>query len=113
MRHGDVAEGRHTLLKRGHAEHGRRAAKISRDSRGRRLIVDEIEWCGMPHPAAQRLAKALLMTARNVQKGRRTRPAVEIFVAAADGKIDFVAIEEQVHGSRAVAQIPKHKRAAI
>ena len=67
----------------------------------------------MPHPAAQRLAKALLMTARNVQKGRRTRPAVEIFVAAADGKIDFVAIEEQVHGSRAVAQIPKHKRAAI
>src|SRR5690348_12619633 len=108
MRHGDVAEYRHALLKRGHAEYGRRAAKISRDSRGWRVIVDKIKWCDMPHPAAQRLTQALLMMARYVQKGRRTRSAVEIFVTAADGKIDFVAIEEQVHGSRAMAQIPKH-----
>ena len=92
--------------KRHHAEHSGRSTQSLCDSGRRGVPIHEIERHGMAHPAAQRLAQLQLMTARDIKKGRGTRSAVQIFVAAPDGEIGFVAIEKQLHRARAVTQIP-------
>ena len=51
------------------------------------IIVVEGERLGMAHPALQRVAELVLQPLGDVEEGRRAGPAVQIFVAAADGEV--------------------------
>ena len=67
----------------------------------------------MPHPTPQRLADVLLVTLRHINKGRRTRPSIEEFVAAAKGKICLRLVQPYCQDTGAVAQIPQHQPAGF
>ena len=74
-------------LERGEAEDRRRAGLEARDARRRRVVVGEGERRLVAEPAGQRLTRRLVPALGDEQEGRRARPAVEIFVAAADREI--------------------------
>src|SRR5690606_6360810 len=66
----------------------RRGAAPELLDRGGRLKVDlEREWCGMTLPSGQRIAGAVQMPLRDIEPCGRARPAVEIFVRAADREV--------------------------
>ena len=57
------------------------------------------------------LARRSCQVAAHIEKGRRARPAVEIFVGAAHRQIRLRAVEIDRHAAGGVAQIPQDQRA--
>ena len=100
-------------IQRNHAEHRRRAALILRDIGGGAIGGCEIERVGMAEPAAQRLLEPALVARRGVEEGRCPRSAIQIFVAAANGKIDIAAFQIDRQRAGRMRQIPDHQRTGI
>ena len=67
----------------------------------------------MAEPAGERLAGPLLPALGDEQEGRRARPAVQVFVAAADREIDPGSVQVDRERAGAVRQIPERERAGI
>ena len=61
----------------------------------------------------QRLVEVSLVLRRNVYVGRCARPAVEVLVATADGEVDAMPVEGDVHDTGRVAQVPQRQRADV
>ena len=61
-------------------------------------------------PPNQRLLQCGQMPARHVGKGGRTRPTVEIFVAAAHREVHLQRVQFDWHGTRGMRQIPEDLR---
>ncbi len=67
----------------------------------------------MAEPAGERLAGLLLPALGHEQEGRRARPAVQIFVAAADREIGPGGVQLDRERAGAVRQIPERQRAGV
>ncbi len=106
----------HDLQRGFHRQEGenrRRADQEARDAGGRAVVQVKGEGCGLAEPAPNRRLQLILQFAADIQESRRARAAVQVFVRAADGQIDFPAIELDRHGADGVAEIPEDERAGF
>ena len=65
----------------------------------------------MAVPAREWLAQGSVMALGDKSKGRRAGAAIEVFVAAAHGKVRVASIELADHRASRVRQVPDHQRA--
>ena len=68
------------------------------------------EGLGMAEPARERLAERRMVPCRDIEIGRRPRPAVQILVAAADCEIDPGDTEIDRQRAGGMGEIPQHQR---
>src|SRR5690606_29238622 len=93
-------------------QNGRRSAQESTDAGGWNILVGKVERSCMSHPAGEQRRRIVLMAARDEQKRRRARPAVQILVTTPDGKVGTCAVEIYFQSASAVTQIPENQRSA-
>ena len=67
----------------------------------------------MCKPAAERLFKVAKQPRRHIDKGRCARPAIQIFIAAANREIDITAGKINRHRAGRMGQNPDHQRPSI
>ena len=67
----------------------------------------------MTHPSGQRRPDGVLVFFCDEEKSRRSRPTVQVLVAAANGEIDLVMVEVDGHGAGTMTQVPEHQGAAF
>ena len=108
--HVDAIEHRQRVIERGHGQDRRCAAQEALHALGRAVAVVEIERGGVPHPAGERRLQFSLQAACDIQKSRRTRPAIEELVPAANRKIRVATRKVDRDRARAVAEVPQHQR---
>ena len=63
----------------------------------------------MAEPATERLFKCSQVTFCNEDITRCSGPAVQVFVAATDGKVSVYPIKVYLDGTATVAQVPDHQ----
>src|SRR5262245_6111252 len=73
----------------------------------------EGERARMPPPTREWLRELAVMALGGKHKRWRTRPAIEVFVRAANGEIGAVRIEINLEHAGAVTQIPDRDRACL
>ena len=98
-------------LKCREAQHRRRADGRAGNALRRAERTFKGERRGMTEPARQGGCDAILMAPRNGEKRRRAGPAIEEFVAAADGKIGVHAGKIERHRAGRMREVPDHQRA--
>ena len=98
-------------IQRGQRQDGRSAALVAQNAGGGAVGQVKCKRRGMSEPAGQRRLDLLLKVRPHIQKARRARPAIHIFIGAADGEIDVEAgkVERQRPGR--VRQINQNQRA--
>ena len=97
-------------LQRGERQDRRRSHHRARDAACGPIGAFERERLGMAEPAGQRQPQIILQMLRDMQKCRRARAAVQIFVATAHREIDAVRIKLQRHRADGMRQVPQHQR---
>jgi hypothetical protein len=68
---------------------------------------------GAGEPAPDRLAQLALQLSPDVAEGRRTRPAVEVLVGAADGEVGTGPGEVDRHRADRVGRVPEGQRTVV
>src|SRR6202007_3479764 len=76
-------------------------------------IAVEGKGSGVPPPSRQGMPRGCLMSGGNCYKRRRSRTAIQIFVGAADRKIDFVPVECNFNHPGGMTEIPYDQRASL
>src|SRR6184192_4175973 len=95
-----------TLLQSDQREYRWGAAEILPDPLRWNVVGGELEWRGVTEPPIEGLRGLPLVTCCSVDEGRRTRPTIEILVAAADCEIRPRSIEIHRHRACRMGQIP-------
>ena len=80
-------------LEADHADDRRRAAQHPPDAVGRLVALAHLERGDRPEPALDRLPVLVLEGGRDVGERGRSRPAVEVLVAAADREVDAPGVQ--------------------
>ena len=100
-------------IQRRHRDHRRRADAHAFDPRRRGIVRIKGKRRLVAHPALQDRLRGIRMPGMNPDEGRRARPAVQVFIGAADGKIGIGPDQIDIHGARRMRQIPYRQRPGI
>ena len=95
---------------RQHGEHRLGTGQEARHTRRGCVIQPKGEGRALAPPAADGRNHLLLQILADVNKGRRTRATVQIFIGAADRKIGVAGVQRHRHGPGGMAQIPDDQR---
>src|SRR2546423_11877578 len=81
---------------------------------GRGLVArTHLELVALPEPSLDRIPELVLELSANVEKGRRPRPRVQVFVRAPHGDVRTRRLELDRDGADRVAAVPQGERARL
>ena len=107
----DVTKDLEARRERAHREHGSRAGEEALDADRRAVVLLECERVVVAEPARQGLRRRREVLRCAVEERRRTRPAVEVLVAATDCEICTARADVAAECTGAVGEIPDGERA--